>query len=315
MKTAILNPDSSLMKFFKSLKLGIKQTLGSYKAKDYIKPISRSPHQQPLRNFHPARNDLYHWLLIISWFQFLALVTIFYLALNTLFALAYLSTGNGIANAQPGVFKDVFFFSIQTLSTVGYGAMYPQTLYAQIIVTIEVLVGLMLLAILTGLMFARFSRPTARVMFTRVAVICPFNGLPTLMFRAANQRENRILEAQVQVSLVRNETSTEGHHLRRFYDLSLLRSRTPVFGLSWLVMHPIDEASPLYGVNLDALAKAEGELWITITGLDETFSQTIHARHSYTCSEILWNRRFADIFAKTAGGQWYIDYRLFHDVL
>ncbi len=269
---------------------------------------------QRLDLFHPSRSDLYHWLLVISWSKFLLLISLFYLVVNLLFAFAYLTTGDGIANAESGSFSDPFFFSIQTLSTIGYGAMYPQTLYAQILVTVEVLIGLLLLAILTGLMFARFSRPTARVIFSRIAVICPYNGLPTLMFRTANQRENQILEAQVQVSLLRNEVSPEGHQLRRFYDLKLLRSQTPVFGLSWLVMHPIDKTSPLYGATVDSLSQLETEIWVTLTGLDETFSQTIHARHSYTVSEILWDARFVDIFSRTPDGQRYIDLSRFHDV-
>lgn len=281
---------------------------------------SRFPNGKSFRNFirplqppqrvdllHPARSDLYHWLLALSWRKFLLLISLFYLCINILFACAYLTTGNGIANVQPGSFKDAFFFSIQTLSTVGYGSMYPETLYAQLLVTAEVWVGLLLVAILTGLMFARFSRPTARVLFSQVAVICPFNGVPTLMFRAANRRENQILEAQVQVSLVRDEITPEGHHLRRFYDLKLLRSQTPIFGLSWQVMHPIDETSPLYGVSAESLKRVEGEIWVALTGLDETFSQTIHARHSYSSADVFWNMCFVDIFSRSPEGQYQID--------
>lgn len=298
------------------MRLPKRRKLGAKREAHLQYPVKIKKHLKTpgLNLLHPAKNDLYHWLLSLSWTKFLILLNCFYLTINLLFAFAYLTTGNGIANAKPGSFKDVFFFSIQTLSTVGYGAMYPQTLYAQILVTIEVMVGLLLLAILTGLMFARFSRPTARVIFSRVAVICPYNGIPTLMFRAANQRENGILEAQVRVSLLRNEVSREGQQLRRFYDLNLLRSQTPVFGLSWLVMHPIDERSPLYGETVDSLIKVETEIWITLTGLDETFSQTIHSRYSYIVPEILWNMRFVDIFYKTIDGQRYVDLNRLHDV-
>ncbi|HAC65987.1 MAG TPA: ATP-sensitive inward rectifier potassium channel 10 [Cyanothece sp. UBA12306] len=264
---------------------------------------------------HPARSDLYHWLLSLSWSKFLILISLFYLAINILFACAYLTAGEGIANAQPGSFKDAFFFSIQTLSTVGYGSMHPNSLYAQLLVTIEVWIGLLLVAILTGLMFARFSRPTARVLFSKVAVICPFDGVPTLMFRAANRRENQILEAQIQVSLVRDEVTKEGHHLRRFYDLNLLRSKTPVFGLSWQVMHPIDQTSPLYGISPESLEQVQGEIWVILTGLDETFSQTIHSRHSYSSQEILWNMSFADIFSRSPGGKYQIDISRLDDVI
>jgi inward rectifier potassium channel len=280
----------------------------------FFKIARKSKPLQKVDSLHPARSDLYHWLLALSWKKFLILISVFYLVINIFFAYAYL-TVNGIANTQAGSFKDAFFFSIQTLSTVGYGSMYPETLYAQILVTLEVWIGLLSVAILTGLMFARFSRPTARVLFSKVAVICPFNEVPTLMFRTANQRENQILEAQIQVSLVRNEVSSEGHYMRRFYDLDLWRSQTPMFGLSWQVMHPIDENSPLFGSSAEILAEENAELWVTLTGLDETFSQTIHARYSYTYREILWNKKLVDIFLQTSDGKYYIDISHFHDVI
>jgi inward rectifier potassium channel len=276
----------------------------------------RSLKQSSSNSFlHPATHDLYHWLLSLKWPHFLLLISLFYLGINLVFALAYMTTGEGITNAKPGSFKDAFFFSIQTLSTVGYGSMYPQSLYAQILVALETWTGLLMLTILTGLMFARFSRPTAKVIFSNVAVICPYNGIPTLMFRTANQRDNRILEAQIKVSFLCKETSQEGYQLRRFYDLQLLRSQTPIFGLSWLVMHPIDQNSPFYGETLESLTQKEAELWITLTGLDETFSQTIHTRHSYHPWEILDNHRFVDIFAKNAQGEVYINLKNFHDVI
>jgi inward rectifier potassium channel len=263
---------------------------------------------------NPFKHDLYHWLLVIPWFQFLCLVTLIYLSVNILFALGYASI-NGIANAEEGSLQDAFFFSIQTLSTVGYGSMYPVTLIAQILVTIEILVGLVLIAILTGLMFARFSRPTAKVIFSKVAVISKYHGIPTLMFRTANQRENRILEAQVQLTLVRNEVSPEGHHLRRFYDLNLMRSQTPIFALSWLVMHPITPDSPLDHANEHSLSHLDAEIWVTLTGLDETFSQTIHARYIYYVNDLLWNMRFLDIFERNDQGEMTIDLTRFHDVV
>ncbi|EAZ91150.1 ion channel [Crocosphaera chwakensis] len=283
--------------------------------KRFFKIARRRKPLQQVDLLHPAGSDLYHWLLALSWQKFLLLTTIFYLVINIIFASAYLTAGDGIANAEAGSFKDAFFFSIQTLSTVGYGSMYPETFYAQILVTIEVWTGLLLVAILTGLMFARFSRPTARVLFSKVAVICSFNGVPTLMFRTANQRENQILEAQIQVSLVRNEISTEGHFMRRFYDLNLLRSQTPIFGLSWQVMHPIDENSPFFGKSSDSLAQEDTELWVTLTGLDETFSQTIHSRYLYSSQDILWDMKLADIFLQGSDGKYYVDINHFHDVV
>ncbi|MEM9273211.1 MAG: ion channel [Cyanobacteria bacterium P01_F01_bin.143] len=262
---------------------------------------------------HPFR-DLYHWLLVINWWQFLLLLSVFYFFVNVVFACAYLTTNGGIANANPDSFIDAFFFSVQSLSTIGYGAMYPKTLYAQILVTFEVLVGLILVAMATGLMFARFAQPKARVLFSKVAVVSPFNKNPTLMLRVANQRDNRIIEARIQMSLLKNEISTEGMELRHFYNLRLMRSESPSFALSWLVMHQIDESSPFYGENLHSLIKSDVELLVILTGLDETFSQTIHARYIYKARDILFSMKFVDILYKSRDGKYLIDYEKFHEV-
>ena len=160
----------------------------------------------------------------------------------------------GIAGQRPGSFIDLFFFSVQTLSTVGYGQMAPKTLAANVVVTIEAFVGLFNLAIATGLLFARISRPTARVMFSERAVITTFEGVPTLIFRAANQRRNRIVEAEVTISLARDMTTREGGSIRRFQELPALRSKSPIFYLSWQIMHRIDASSPLAGETADSLA-------------------------------------------------------------
>ena len=193
--------------------------------------------------------------------------------------------------------------------------MYPQTIYAQILVTLEVLVGLLLVAMMTGLIFARFAQPRARVLFSNVAIVCPFNGIPTLMLRVANQRDNRIIEARIKMSLLLNEVSTEGIELRRFYNLDLLRSQSPSFRLSWLVMHPIDESSPLYQKDALFLAQCDAEILVILTGLDETFSSTIHSRYLYKVKDILWSMRFVDILYKSDQEKYYIDYQHFHDVI
>ncbi|WP_416675575.1 ion channel [Egbenema bharatensis] len=269
-----------------------------------------------LGSIHSRWNDLYHLLLTLPWLQFLGLLILTYIGLNGLFALAFLAGGpNSIANAQAGSFKDAFFFSVQTMASIGYGAMYPQTTYANIIVTLEAIVGVLWLAMATGLMFARFSRPTARVLFSQVAVIAPRNGIPTLMLRAANQRGNQILEAQLRLSLVRNIMTEEGEFMRRFFDLELERSQTPIFALTWLAMHTINDRSPLYGITLEAFAEMEAEIIVTLIGIDETFSQSIHARHSYVPSEILWNARFADILTRTPDGRRAVDYQHFHKAI
>lgn len=257
--------------------------------------------------------DMYHFLHTVSWPKFLGVITAAYILVNALFALAYTVCG-GVENARRGNFFDAFFFSVQTMASIGYGAFYPKSIFANILVTIEALIGLLWIAMATGLMFARFSVAKARVMFSRVAVILPYNGVPTLMFRVANERQNWILEAQVRLTLVRTEISKEGDVMRRFYDLPLVRSYSPLFSLSWTVMHTIDEDSPLYGVTPEVMIDNEMELLATFTGLDETVAQTIHTRHSFIPDEILWNMRFVDILSKTKDGRRSIDYSRFHDV-
>lgn len=264
---------------------------------------------------HSPWRDPYHLLLTLPWSVFLAILILGYIASNALFAVAYVWGGDGIANADRGSYVDAFFFSVQTMASIGYGAMYPQTFFANVLVTIESLLGLLGLAVGTGLMFARFARPTARVLFSKVAVIAPQDGVPTLMFRAANQRRNQVLEAQVRMTLVRNVVSEEGEFMRRFYDMNLVRSQTPIFVLTWTAMHPIDQNSPLYGMTAEDLADAEAEIVVTFTGLDETFGQTIHARYSYIFSEIVWNMRFADVLTRLADGRRAVDYRSFHEVV
>ena len=214
--------------------------------------------------------DLYHVLLTIPWWSFLGAMALVYVAANAVFALLYLLDPGGVANARPGSFWDAFFFSVQTIGTLGYGVLAPQSFYAHVVVTIETFFGLVNLAIGTGLIFARFSRPTARILFSRVAVIAPFEGVPTLMFRAANQRGNQILEAEVMVNFVRHTVTQEGIEMRRFDDLRTARSRSPLFALSWTVMHPIDPQSPLYGATPESLAAEQAEIVVVISGTDET---------------------------------------------
>jgi inward rectifier potassium channel len=259
--------------------------------------------------------DLYHYLLELPWLVFMAGISCVYLGLNLLFAVLYLLEKGSIANARPGAFSDTFFFSVETLSTIGYGQMSPATLYGNIVMTVEALAGIMLIAVAAGLMFARFSKPTARVVFSKVAVVGPFNGVPTLSLRLANERRNQILEVQVSVTLVRDEYTTEGNWMRRFYELQLARPRSPIFPMTFMVMHAIDTTSPLFNANGSSLAAQGAELVVTVTGIDDTTSQMIHARASYLAGEICWDRRFADIFTETEDGRLAVDYRRFHDTV
>ena len=264
---------------------------------------------------HPWLGDLYHRTLRMGWCSFLLAGVALYIAANALFAALYLLEPGAIANARPGAFADAFFFSVQTMATVGYGQMAPATLYANLVVTVETAVGLMFLALATGLVFARFSRPTARVLFSRVAVIGPYNGAPTLSFRLANQRSNQILQAEVSAVLLRDEKTLEGAPIRRFYDLKLARYRTPVFALTFSVMHEIDKESPLYGASAASLEADNAELIVTASGIDETIAQRVHARTSYLPHEILWGHRFVDVMGWTDDGSRVIDYRQFHDTV
>ena len=260
--------------------------------------------------------DLYHHAMTVRWPVFLGVASAIYLLVNVLFAGLYMLDLNGIVGEEaPGSFLDAFFFSIQTMATIGYGHVYPVSTYVNSVVTVETIVSLFTAALITGLLFARFSRPTARVRFARHAVVGPINGVTTLSIRTANERRNQILEADVQLSLLRFERMPEGGAFRRFYDLKLVRSHTPVFSLSFQIMHPIDEDSPLAHATRESLATSQCEILVTVIGLDETMSQTVYARWSYRADEILWGRRFADLFGMTQDGRFAIDYRRFDDTL
>jgi inward rectifier potassium channel len=193
--------------------------------------------------------------------------------------------------------------------------MWPMTFYANIVVTIETATGLMLVALATGLVFARFSRPRARILFSHVAVIGPYNGAPTLSVRLANERRNQIVQAEVSAHLLRDERTREGALVRRFYDLKLSRYGTPVFALSFSVMHEIDRDSPLHGQTRASLEAVNAELVVTATGVDETIAQRVHARASYLPDEIRWDHRFVDVIGWTEDGLRVVDYRRFHDTV
>jgi inward rectifier potassium channel len=260
-------------------------------------------------------SDAYHRLLTMPLWAFWASVAGGYLVVNGLFAAFYLLDPGGVVGAKPGDPLDAFFFSAQTLGSVGYGAMWPRSVYANTVATAEMFVGLCSLGAATGLLFARISRPTARIMFSRWAVVTPLNGVPTLMFRAANRRQNRVVEAEVSLTLIHDVRTKEGDILRRFDELTLLRPKTPLFFLTWQVMHPVDETSPLYGETRESLLARRAELLVVMKGLDETFVSTIHTRMSYKPDEIAWGRRLADIFTNLPEGGRTIDFRRFHDIV
>jgi inward rectifier potassium channel len=278
--------------------------------------VSRGPEQGALRLGYHVHwySDIYHRTLVVRWPVFLLVGCCFYIGANVVFAGLYMLRGGSIDHARPGSFADAFFFSIQTMATIGYGVLTPIGTYANVVMTAETVVSLLFAALVTGLTFSRFSRPTARVSFSKVATIGPHNGRPTLSVRLSNSRRNQILEADVSLVLLRTETTQEGGTMRRFYDLPLARGHTPVFSLTFTAMHLIDESSPFYGATSASLSTDNSELLVTVTGLDETMSQTIHARASYFGEEILFDQRFRDMFGYTPEGRLVIDYSYFDEV-
>ena len=256
--------------------------------------------------------DVYHAVLNAPWWLFFLGLAAVFATINVVFAFLYLSDPNALSHARRGNFWDAFLFSVQTIGSVNYTAFVPQTIFANVIVIIEAFFGILTIALFTGVIFARFSRPYARVVFSNVAIIAPFDGIPTLMFRAANQRGNQILDASITLSVARQQTTKEGITMRRFEELKPVRDRTSLFALSWTVMHRIDEMSPLFGLTPDTCRDNQLEIIALLNGMDETLADRIYARHSYTPDEILWDRRFVDVIS-IANGRRVVDLTRFHD--
>jgi inward rectifier potassium channel len=257
--------------------------------------------------------DFYHALLRASWWATIGAISAAYLAANVLFALAYLAMG-GLEHAAPGSFRDAFFFSVQTMGTIGYGAMFPRSTAANLVVVIESIASLLLTALSTGLVFAKFSRSRARFAFTRQAVISPMDGTPTLTLRLGNERGNQIVDAQIRITLVRTERTAEGRTFYRVVDLLPTRDRVPALSRSWSVLHRIDASSPLAAETPESLAEKETELQVMVIGLDETTMQTVHASYRYFARDVVWGARHADVLSETPDGHLLLDLRKFHDL-
>lgn len=256
-------------------------------------------------------SDIYHYLIGISWAQFILIILFLFFIFIAAFAHIYLLGGNCLENARPNSFADYFFFSLQTFTTIGYGNIFPKNDYARIIVFGEAFIGLMFMAMTTGLVFSKFSVPTSRVIFSRNALMSKRNQKPVLTFRVANERGNQIVEAQLSVTLLTTEDSSE--YGRCMMKLDLIRKHSPIFALTWSIFHEIDEQSPLFGKNSQNLEKDNTQIIISLVGIDNISGQTIHARHIYNWSDIIWNARFEDILSKTENNIHYIDYRKFHN--
>jgi inward rectifier potassium channel len=254
--------------------------------------------------FNPRREGLpllsslsfYHYFLTISWARFAVMVISGYVAANTVFALAYLACGTsslvGTTSAAMGnAFWRAFFFSVETLATIGYGNVTPNGLPAHLVMTAESLVGLLIFAMITGILFSRFSRPTAAVLFSGKAVVSPYRGFTAFMFRITNARSNQLVELEAKVLFSRIEGSS-----RKYDQLTLERTSVVFFPLSWTIVHPIDEKSPMFGMSHEDFVAKDAEFMILLAGMDETFSQTVHARSSYKPEEIKFGHRFANIY-------------------
>jgi inward rectifier potassium channel len=247
--------------------------------------------------------SLYHLLLTTSWTRFMGLIVGSYLLCNGGFAVAFLLCGPDALSGMgdPG-FARAFFFSVETFSTIGYGVVGPAGLAANLVVTAEALVGLLWLALATGLLFARFSRPTARVLFSRAAVIAPYRGIKAFEFRIANARSSQLIEVEAKVIFARFE-NVGGRAVRRFYSLALERDSVTFFPLSWTIVHPINETSPLRDLTREGLRACDGEFLVLLAGVEETFAQRVHARSSYKWDEIVWDAKFSDILHHPRGSE------------
>ena len=258
--------------------------------------------------------DVYRWLLSLRWPQFAALVGALYIALNLLFATLYAVDANSIAGTTGGQwFYDCFFFSVQTLATVGYGHMYPQTLYGHIVTTIEIMSGLFLLAVMAGLIFVRFSRPIARIAFSNSIVIAPLNGKPTLMVRVGNENHHSMVEAEFRIMFSRDEPLIEGGDFRYFYNLKLHFDRLTVFPAALTLRHVIDETSPLHQATPESLESGRALFFVSVVGVDPVIAAAVQTQQDYTWRDVRFGERFVEIYTQSGQGQLTVDYGRLHE--
>jgi inward rectifier potassium channel len=273
------------------------------------------PHDIETRGLEPRFwTDLYHRSMTVYWPIFFGSAALIFVVLNAAFAFLYSLGDNPVANVPKHGFRDLFYFSIETLATVGYGDMHPQTDYGHLVATVEIFTGMCFLAVLTGLVFARFSRPRARFEFARHPVVTTYQGEPTLMIRIANARHNTISQATARLWLFRLENTKEHEQFRRYYELKLERREHPMFSLSWTLLHVIDKASAFYGVSPDDFTAGEGALILNLDGVDDNSAQRLYARKIYTRQDIRWRHRYRDITSFSDDGRLILDYTKFHDV-
>jgi len=260
------------------------------------------------------RRDVYFYFMEGTWRRFFVALMFFYIIVNVFFAALYVIQPGCIANARADSFADAFYFSVQTFSTIGFGALSPATSYGNVVVVIEAAVGLLTVALATGVMLAKAGRPRTGVLFSSKMLAITRHGVPTLTFRVGNARGNEIVDANMSVTVLVDEITPEGEHLRRLHDLGLVRKRSPLFAVTWSVMHEIDEHSPLHGFPIDDLQRHVLRFIITMTGHDGIYGQTVYARHSYFPEDISTTHRFVDIISELPDGRMMVDYGKFHDI-
>jgi inward rectifier potassium channel len=259
--------------------------------------------------------DLYHRSMTVYWSTFFGTAAAIFVVLNAVFAFLFWLGNEPVANVASNEPLGLFYFSVETLATVGYGDMHPQTHYGHFIATVEIFTGMSFLAVMTGLIFARFSRPRARFIFANHPVVTIHEGQPTLMIRIANERNNTISQAMARLWLIRMETTAEGTRFRRYYELVLDRSEHPMFMLSWSIFHVIDETSPLYRVTPADLAAVDAALTLNVSGVDDNSAQYLYARRLYNYQDIRWKHRYRDITSFSEQGTLVIDYSVFHEIM
>jgi inward rectifier potassium channel len=257
--------------------------------------------------------DLYHWVLALSWPRFAGLISAVYLVINLVFGILYSVGGNCIAGITPGYFPTAFFFSVQTLATVGYGHFYPETIYGHTVTTIELIVAMFWFAVITGLIFVRFSRPSARIEFTKSMVIAPFNGRPTLMLRVANLRHHSMVEAEFKIMFTRNERILEDESFRHFYMLKLDFDRLITFPAALTLRHTIDEQSPLYGETAETLQASDARFVASVVCIETVIPAAVQCQQDYTWRDLRFGERFVDIYTEIAAGRLTVDYGRLHE--
>ena len=258
-------------------------------------------------------SDLYHLILSSSWLEFFLINITLYIGINVLFAFFYYLGGDSIVNATPNSFWDAFAFSFQTSSTIGYGHFFPANTYADVLVMFDALLGILFVAITTGLTFAKFSKPRARVIFSRNCVINELNGEKSLMFQMANVRDSHMTHVSIEAAVVYFKPESEDiSGMESFFDLKLVQSQSPVFFMNWILVHIIDSKSPLYGLDLEELKGKEVRIVVSLTGIDDHSSQNVYASHIFESEDFAYNKTFSNIMNRKEDGSIVMDYNKIH---